>query len=379
MPENTSPPVTPAETLNHVPHQSTQLHTIAIVVAALTVIAAGAGVLFWTGLVSAPSASAREPKRIGIIQIPQVLEAGEGFRAKLAELGYDNVEYDDRVIVISPTLGDDARKAAQEFLDNGVNLIYTDFEAQAKVAQAVTEESGRTDVPIVFISRLHDPVTMGLVDSFQTSGNNLTGVATNILELVQRHMQYIKDINPNAKKLGVFGKGFQVPAVAEEYYNEVKKVAPQFGLQIVEYTTDVAPPEAKAAFDRIAATIKKGDIDAMMHIAGHYYETQEAGESELAIRLGIPMATNYEDIPRGGHFTLSNGTRESGEQAAVMADKIFRGTKPSDIPIEYAQKDILSLHLGRARAAGFTFPESMLYLATNKYEDDSAFPPIVDK
>src|SRR3989344_642581 len=194
MPENTSPPVTPAETLNHVPHQSTQLHTIAIVVAALTVIAAGAGVLFWTGLVSAPSA--REPKRIGIIQIPQVLEAGEGFRAKLAELGYDNVEYDDRVIVISPTLGDDARKAVQEFLDNGVDLIYTDFEAQAKVAQVVTEESGRTDVPIVFISRLHDPVTMGLVDSFQTSGNNLTGVATNILELVQRHMQYIKDIQP---------------------------------------------------------------------------------------------------------------------------------------------------------------------------------------
>src|SRR3989344_6106579 len=293
MPENTSPPVTPAETLNHVPHQSTQLHTIAIVVAALTVIAAGAGVLFWTGLVSAPSA--REPKRIGIIQIPQVLEAGEGFRAKLAELGYDNVEYDDRVIVISPTLGDDARKAVQEFLDNGVDLIYTDFEAQAKVAQVVTEESGRTDVPIV------------------------------------------------------------------------------------EYTTDAPPPQAKAEFERIAATIKKGDIDAMMHIAGHYYETQEAGESELAIRLGIPMATNYEDIPRGGHFTLSNGTRESGEQAAVMADKIFRGTKPSDIPIEYAQKDILSLHLGRARAAGFTFPESMLYLATNKYEDDSAFPPIVDK
>ena len=213
---------------------------------------------------------------------------------------------------------------------------------------------------------------------YWSPGSNATGVATSIFELVQRHLEFIKQIRPDAKKLGIFAKGFQIPALADEYYAEVKLQAPRLGLEIVEYTTDQPPPKAKEEFERVAVSIKKGDIDALMHIAGHYYVTQEAGEGRLAIRLGIPMATNYEDIPRGGHFTFANGTYESGEQVAVMADKVFKGAKPSEIPVEYALKNKLSLHLGRARAAGITFPDSMLYLADNKYEDDSVFPEFTD-
>ncbi|HEY4524995.1 MAG TPA: ABC transporter substrate binding protein [Candidatus Paceibacterota bacterium] len=335
------------------------------------VIAIAAGYL-WMSTESAPVASV--PKKIAVVGIPQVKEADDGFEEKMIELGYADAEFIEREVVIGPTFEQNLQVAIQEFIDGNVDLIFANFEAPAKVAQTMTAAQSRTDIPIVFISRLHDPVTMKLIDSFQSSGNNLTGIATNLSHLIQRHLQFIKDIDPNATKLGVFGKGFQVPSVAGEYFETVKREAPKFGLTVVEYTTDAPPPQAKAEFERIAAGIEKGDIDALMHIGGHYYSTQEAGESELAIRLGIPMATNYEDMPRGGHFTLSNGTYESGQQAAVVADKIFKGALPADIPIEYAQKEILSLHAARARTAGITFPDTMRYLADNIYEDDSMFP-----
>ncbi len=348
---------------------------IGLGIAAL-LLAAG-GYYWWSGS-QGEAALRTTPVRIGIIQLPQVKEADEGFMRKIRELGYADAEFDLRVVPIGPNYESEVRKVVEDFLLADVDLIFADFESQAKIAQTVTAEKGRTDMPIVFISRLHDPVTMGLVDSYRSSGNNLTGVATNLSSLIQRHMQFIKDISPTATKLGVFGKGFQVPAVAGEYYDVVKREAPRFGLEIVEYTTDLPPPQAKQAFDTVAATIRPGDIDALMHIGGHYYATQEAGEGRLAIRLGIPMATNYEDFPRGGHFTLSNGTFESGEQAAIMADKIIRGAAPTDIPIEYQQREILSLHLGRAAEAGFAFPESMISIATHIYEDDSQFPEFED-
>lgn len=343
----------------------------------VVVIALGFAVAYWTGALGS-AATPEEPKRIGIVGIPQVKEADEGFKTKMIALGYGDAEFTEYSVVPGPTLDADVEKAVRELIEKDIDLIFADFEIPAKIAAKVTNELGRSDIPVIFISRLHDPVKFGLVESFESSGSNLTGVATSIFDLVQRHMEFLKQISPDAKKLGIFAKGFQIPALADEYYSVVKEQAPRFGLEIVEYTTAAPPPQAKAEFERITATIQKGDIDAMMHIGGHYYVTQEIGESNLAKRLGIPMATNYEDIPRGGHFTYANGTFESGEQAAVMADKIFNGARPSDIPVEYALKSKLSVHLGRAKEAGITFPDSMLFIAENKYEDDSQFPPFED-
>ena len=343
---------------------------LAFLVGVLAAVVCALALLYWMG---ASPASVSEPKKIGIISLLQVKEADVGFKAKLEDLGYADVEYIEQQVIPGPDLAPNTQKAVREFVAQDIDLIYTNFEVQAKIALDLLEELERTDIPLLFISRLHEPVSYGLIQSFDSSGNNAAGVATNLIEIIGKHFEFLKQISPNAKKLGVFAEGFQIPAVASEYYAEVKQQAPKFGIEIVEYTTDVPPPQAEAEFHRIAATIQKGDIDALMHIGGHYYVTQEEGESNLAIRLGIPMATNYEDIPRGGHFTFSNGTLESGAQLAVMADKIFKGVRPSDIPVEYAQKGILSIHLGRAREAGITFSDSMLSIAQNRYEDDSAF------
>jgi len=89
------------------------------------------------------------------------------------------------------------------------------------------------------------------------------------------------------------------------------------------------------------------------------------------------MEVPNEDLPNGGMFSYSDQASAAGTQAAVLADKIFKGAKPADIPIEFNAKTELTLIMGRARDAGITFPDSMLFIATNKYENGSDFPEIL--
>lgn len=320
-----------------------------------------------------PSAKKAEPKKIGVLSFRQFNDVAQGFKTEMTRLGYADAAYLDRLAVPGPTMMDDINAHVRELVAADVDAIWASLEMQAKTAIDVTRELGRTDIPVVFMTRFHDPVEFGLIQSFSSSGNNATGVATDLREIVQRNLQFFKDINPNFKKLGVFSEGFIVTAIGGEYYKALVAEAPRFGIELVEYKTSVPPPQAEAEFNRIAATIKKGDIDGVFHIAGHFYGTQEKGEGELAIRLGIPMVAPYEDLPNGGLFSYSDDFGSSGVATAEIMDRIFKGAAPSQIPVEYGANNVLTLMLGRARQGGVVFPDSMMFLAKNKFEDDSAF------
>jgi len=326
--------------------------------------------LYWFTFSATPQSIESQPKKIGIAYFRQGVSSMEGMKSELARLGYSNVSYVAKeVSASSPTALEDIAAVMRDMITNeGVDLIWSDHEHQAKVALEVTKELGREDIPVVFIIRFHDPVEYSLVQSFQSSGNNATGVAANLTESVQRTISFIRDINPDTKKIGIFGTGFQVPAVASRYFEEWKRQSPEFGLDIVEYTTNVPPPQAEAEFNRIAATIKPGDIDAIVHIPGHFYETQESAEYELTKKLGVIHAVPYEDMPGGGHFAYATNFEAAGEQSARIVDRIFRGTKPSDIPVEYGERVSLTLHMGRAKESNITFSDSMLFIAHEKRE-----------
>ena len=313
---------------------------------------------------------------IGILYYPQQTDAVIGFKQSMEKLGYKagvNVRYDMAKVSVGPTMIDEFTAAVDRMIDAREDMIYATFENETAIALAETKKYG-SDMPIVFLTRFHDPVEYGLIDSYKSSGNNATGIATNVSETIGRTLGFLKEIRPNLKKLGVFGDGFMVGDIGGAYLIELRKQAPKFGMTLVEYKTSAPPPEVEAEFQRIAASIKPGDIDGLFHIAGHYIGPQEALENDLAIRLKIPMSAPNEDLPNGGMFSYSDLASAAGEQAAVLADKIFKGAKPSDIPVEFNAKSELTLVLGRARAAGITFPDSMLFIATNKYEDSSSFP-----
>lgn len=328
---------------------------------ALAVLAIG-GLVYWVFFAAPASLS---PKTIGIIYFRQQIEFVEGFKQGMEKLGYRDIVYKMEEVTVGPTMLDDIKKVTQKLVNEKVDLLFATLEFHARAALEVTAEK-KSDIPVIFMTRFHDPVEYGLIASYKSSGNNVTGVATNMIEIVQKTLGFLKEINPAMKKIGVFGSGFMVPEIGERYFAELKNQASRFGLEVVEYTTTVPPPEVARAWKETATKIKPGDIDALFHIAGHIYEPQEQDEYELVKRLKIPQAVPSEDLLGGGHFAYSDDNIVSGGQAAVMADKIFRGTKPSDIPIEFGSRSILTLNLTRARETGIKFSDSMLFIAGAK-------------
>ncbi len=312
---------------------------------------------------AAPSVSVKtSPKLIGLLYQRQQVEAIAGVKQGLKDLGYTNVTYDEALVTPGPTQQADQEAAVKRFENEKVDLIFAGLEIQAITAIQVTKDTN-SNIPIVFLSNFHDPVQYGLINSYTSSGNNSTGIALNLVEVIQKQLEFLKEVNPNIKKIGTFGQGFLVPAVGAEFYADLKVQAPRFGFQVVEYKTTAAPPDAEKAFNAVAAQIKPGDIDAIYHIAGHYYDTQEIGESTLANRLRVPMVAPLEDLPNGGHFGYSADFTAAGKQATIMMDKIFYGAKPADIPVESPKENILRIYLLRAQKAGITFPASMLSIA----------------
>ena len=300
-------------------------------------------------------------KTIGVVYPQQLKEAVTGLEQGLADIGYADIGYEYVETQSGPTLAADITKATKVFAEKNVDLIFAAGDSHSKAAVLATKEIGST-IPIVFLTHFRDPIKHGVVQSFKSSGNNATGVASDIVEVVQKQLEFLKRINSDGKKIGVFTDGFAVSAVGEAVLAEFRVQAPRFGYTVVEYKTSVPPPQAEKAWYEIAGNIKPGDIDALFHVAGHYFQLQETAEGELANRLKIPLVGPLEDLPNGGHFGYSNNFITSGKQAARLVDKIFRGEKPTNIPVEFTE-NTLAVYVDRARESGFTFPESMLSFA----------------
>lgn len=361
-PINTPAPDTTIKTVE-TKHSMRPYAIISILVA---VVAIALGVFVYQSRAAATKvagSSTSAPKKIGSANFRQGQSSVEGLKKGLSDLGYNNVAYVEQEIVIGPTMGDDMHTAFTQMIQQDhVDLIFADHEQQAQAALAVTAELG-SQTPVVYLARFHDPVEMKLAASYKSSGNNATGVAQNLVDTVAHNLQFVKEISPNTKKIGIFGKGFVIPDVGGRYFDEFKKQAEAQGYKVVEYATDAAPPDAQKEFDKVAASIKPGDIDALFHVPGHFYEAQESAEYALAKKLKIPHSVPVEDMPGGGDFSYSADFRAAGTQAAAIVAKIFQGVKPSDIPVEYGEKSILILNQYRANESGIKFPDSMLYLS----------------
>ena len=321
--------------------------------------------LQFSQLLSIPSMPS-EQKKVGILITKQRQMMAEGLKKGLAELGYTNVSYIEVPFVIGQTSVEDAKQIFRAFVEGGVDVIYPSSVPRASIALQVTEEMGK-DTPIVFVENLLDPLKYGLVNSYRSSGNNITGVFGDITELIRKQLEFLKVINPDAKKVGIFSDGFRVPGVADQMLEELRQQTPRFGLELIEYKTTASPPEATAAWYLIANAIKPGDIDVLFHLPGHYFFYQEAAEDYLAYRLKVLYIGPLEDMPNGGHLAYSADLEAAGKQSARLIGKIFEGEKPSDIPIEVIEKVDLAINLPRAEVIGVKIPESILFLVNIKF------------
>lgn len=346
---------------------------IVVILLALAAVAVAAGVLVSTG---APQLG-RAPKTIGLPLIVTPVDDAivEGFMEEMERLGYKegrNVVYDRRLISRGPTTNQDAAKVIREMIEKDYDLLLVSRE-EVPIVLKETEEAGKL-IPIVFTQG--DKTVRQDFQSFKSSGKNVTGVFVPMEEIAARQLDFLRRIAPNAETVGYMGQGFMVKIGTPPgpvFEASLKESAPKLGFTLKEYTTALRPgPALEEEQKRILAAIKPGEVDAWIHIPAHFVALQQVHEGAMARRLKIPfLVPGLPEIERdNGEGLLSFGADyiEIGKQAAVMADKIFKGTRPEDIPIEFTRKMFLAFNLNTARAIELNIPEEVLTLADRLIE-----------
>ncbi len=303
------------------------------------------------------------PKVIGIIQNAKGLDdVYSGFKAGLAELGYkenETVIYDYQYTNLDPKMG---QQIAKNFVNKNVDLMLAISTASLAYAYNESTTSGKP-IPIVFTNGV-TALQQGLIKSYQSSGNNVTGLVPDDVSISVKKLDFLKMINPNAKKVGVFSS-HKIPA-ATVALNALIKAAPGLGLEIVDYKVSTDNPLAVDNIEKVTAGIKTGDIDAIMTLPDPINAQLNKSLQDLGLKLKTP--TLFLNSSDGGLLSYNVDSFASGKEAAIMADKIFKGIKPTDIPIEFPRKNLLIIDLRVAKQMGITIPNSLLSIADKKIE-----------
>jgi putative tryptophan/tyrosine transport system substrate-binding protein len=275
-----------------------------------------------------------------------------GLRDGLTELGYRESEH--FVIGVRFTQGNPAElpAAARQLVERGADILVTGGGGanEAKAAQTATDR-----VPIVFMSG-GDPVKAGLVRSFARPGGNITGVADLDVELTPKRMEMFRELVPGLKRV-LFPYDAGDPSLVSQL-NEYREAARKLGLVLVE-----RPVRTQDEARGVLARVQKGEVDGILsprflslNIPGFIVETG----AQRAIPTMLHTAFHVE---RGGLASYSSNLYEVGRQAARLVDKIVKGTKPADIPVEQSTRFELVINLKTARALGLSIPPGLLLRA----------------
>src|SRR5438132_2851246 len=316
-------------------------------------------ILFWllatVLLTTASPAVAQQAKkvpRIGFLSAssPSVIWARlEAFRQGLRELGY--VEGKNIVIEWRSAEGkaDRLPALAAELVRLKVDVIVT---ASSTVTRAAKEAT--STIPIV-MALDNDPVGNGFVASLARPGGNITGLATLYPEISGKRLELLKEIIPKLSRVAVFGTSTQ-PGNAQAL-REVELAAGAFGVKL-QYLDVLDPKDVETAF-RAAS---KGHADAVLWlVAGAFSSAQRPQVTDLAVKNRLPAIYDRpEFVEDGGLMTYSVSGTDLFRRAAYYVEKILKGAKPADVPVEQPTKFELIINLKAAKQIGMTIPPNLM-------------------
>jgi putative ABC transport system substrate-binding protein len=228
-------------------------------------------------------------------------------------------------------------------------------------AAAVAARKATATIPIVF-SNAYAPVESGLVNSLAHPGGNITGLSYYVsYEIVGKQLQLLREIRPGASRVAVLWNPDN-PATQRTF--EVKKAAELLGIQL-QVIEARKPDDFEGAFRMMAAE----RTDAILVLPDPMLSENRATLGTLALKTGLPMMSgSREDISLGVLIAYGANRLDLTRRAAGYVDKILKGTKPADLPIELPTKFDLVVNLPTAKALGLTIPEAFLVRADEVIE-----------
>jgi putative tryptophan/tyrosine transport system substrate-binding protein len=275
----------------------------------------------------------------------------EAFRQGLHELGY--VEGKNIVIDYRWTEGklDRLPALASELVRLKVEVIVTSGPAATRAAKEAT-----STIPIV-MAQDNDPVGNGFVASLARPGRNITGLATLAPEIGGKRLELLKEIVPKLSRVAVLGTSTQ-PGSAQQL-KEVERAAGALGVKL-QYLDVLDPKDIEIAFREAA----KGRAGAVLTLTSSILLSQRAQLAELAVKNRLPaIYAQSEFVQDGGLMTYGVNLNDLFRRAATYVDKILKGAKPADLPVEQPTKFEFIINLKTAKQIALTIPQSVLYRA----------------
>jgi putative ABC transport system substrate-binding protein len=244
---------------------------------------------------------------------------------------------------------------AAEFVRIRVDVIVTVGTPPTLAAKQAT-----AIIPIVFAS-VSDPVGTGLVESLARPGGNVTGLSSQQVDIAGKRLELLREVVPNLRRLAILANVGNPSVVLD--MGEAQAAARKLGLEVttseIRRAEDIAP-----AFDAL-----KARADALYICTDPLVNTHRIRINTLALAARLPtIHALREYVEAGGLMSYGPNVPDLLRRAANYVDKILRGAKPSDIPVEQPTKFDLVINLTTAKALGFTIPESFLLRADEVIE-----------
>ena len=309
------------------------------------------------GLLAAPLAAEAQPAgkvyRIGF------LRAGEPpkfwideFREGLRELGY----VEGQNVVIEFRIGplDQLPQLAEDLVRSKVDVIVASASSAGMAAKKAT-----TSIPIVFTTLSH-PVEIGLIKSLAHPGGNITGVTVNAGTTVTKRLELLRELVPRLKQVAVLVHPAHPTDPVQR--KEMEDAARALGLQLKPAAVR-GPEDFDAAFKAV------GGAGALLNIDTPLFTTYRTQFVELAARNRLPAIwSNGIIVEAGGLMSYGTYIPALFRRAAIYVDKVLKGARPGDLPVEQPTRFELVINLKTAKALGLTIPQSLLQRADQVIE-----------
>ena len=297
--------------------------------------------------------------QIGYLATSPTRHFQEAFRQGLRSLGY--VEGRNLVIEDRDAGGKPERHPAlaAELVALKVDVIV----ASGIPAALATKQATRT-LPIVFTG-VADPVTSGVVTSLARPGGNVTGLSNLISELVGKFLELLKQAIPAVSRVAVL---WQPGGLGERTEQEMLKGA-EVAAQALGVRLQFLEARGPAVFDRAFSKMTRARVDALTVLTSSILFSERERLVELAAKNRLPAVYPWrEAVDAGGLMSYGADLADLFRRAATYVDKILKGAKPGDLPIEQPTKFELVINLKTAKALGLKIPQSLLQRADQVIE-----------
>jgi putative tryptophan/tyrosine transport system substrate-binding protein len=311
---------------------------------------------------SARAQQAERMRRIGVLMMYAESDAQAQalvavFRAGLRDLGWTEdhkIRLDYRWATSD---SESIQRSAKELVALEPDLILS----SSTPTTALLLQQTRT-IPIIF-ANIVDPVGSGFVASLPRPGGNITGFLNLEASMTGKWLELLKEIAPRVVRVAIFFNPSTAP-YAEIYLNPFKAAAASLGMQAI-----VAPVRDMTEIDTVIAAQARDPNGGLMVMPDGFMFAHHAEIASLAARYRIPAVSSYRAFAKaGGLLSYGNDILDNYRRAATYADRILKGEKPSELPVQFPVKFELVINLPTAKALGLEVPPQLLARADEVIE-----------